>query len=628
MEVLLALVIGVLGGAGVWLVLRPRTFQVVMGLVLLSYAVNLFIFSMGSLVIDRPPIVEPARAQWHRSRGRGAGPPVNPNAHLVVLPVVLPLVAAALLMLVGDSRRRLGGFISIAATLAGLAVALALLRAVDDAAGAGAIAVYLSSNWAAPFGIALVADRLSVLMLVLVGIVSLGAALYAAAGWSRAGANFHPLFQILLMGINGAFLTGDLFNLFVFFEVMLAASYGLQLHGSGWPRVRSGLHYIAVNLLASSLFLIGLAVLYGVMGTLSMADVADKVALVPATDRGLLHAGVAILAMAFVIKAAIWPLNSWLVPAYTATSVPVAALFVLMTKVGFYAVLRVWTLLFPAGADAAMQFGAPVLLAAGLATLAFGALGVMGSIRLDRIAAFSVIVSAGTLFAAFALGSPGVTSAALFYLVSATLAVSALFLLVELVQRMSSEGQAQPPHSAGAPDEDDNLDDKETPLVGRAFPVSVAGLAMVYVTCALLVAGLPPLAGFLAKVGLLTAILEPGRAADVGAGDGVAASTWLLVALLLGSGLCATISLARAGIRHFWSKGGRFAPHLRGLEAAAVAVPVAACVLLTIFAEPAMRYMQATAAYLHAPRPYIEAVLGARPRPGPATPLVDDGEAP
>src|SRR5690606_810077 len=124
-------------------------------------------------------------------------------------------------------------------------------------------------NWEAPFGIVLVADRLSALMLVLVGVVSLSVALYAEAGWARAGVYFHPLFQIQLMGLNGAFLTGDLFNLFVYFEVMLAASYGLQLHGSGWPRVRSGLHYIAVNLLASSLFLVGLGVLYGVLGTLS-----------------------------------------------------------------------------------------------------------------------------------------------------------------------------------------------------------------------------------------------------------------------------------------------------------------------------------------------------------------------
>jgi multicomponent K+:H+ antiporter subunit D len=535
---------------------------------------------------------------------------MTPIAHLAVLPVVLPLVSAAVLLFVGSGRRQLASAVNIAATLAGLAVAVALLLQVD----AGGPVVYLAANWAAPFGIVLVADRLSALMLVLVGLVGTGAALYAAAGWSRMGAYFNPLFQIQLAGLSGAFLTGDLFNLFVFFEVMLAASYGLQLHGSGWPRVRSGLHYVAVNLLASSLFLIGLAVLYGVMGTLTMADVADRIAQVPAGDRGLLHIGVAILAMAFLIKAATWPLNAWLVPAYTATSVPVAALFVLMTKVGVYALLRLWTLLFPSGAEIDAQFGGTVLLAGGLATLAFGAAGVLASIRLDRIAAFSVIVSAGTLMAAVGFGTPRALSAALFYLVIATLAVSALFLLVELVQRTSSEGQAPVP-DAGVPDEDDNLDDEQLPLVGQVFPISVAALALAYMACALLVAGLPPFAGFVAKAALLTAIVQ-GEA-----GTPLPTAAWLMLALLLASGLCATISLARAGVRHFWAKGGRFAPRLRGLEAGAVLIPIAACITLTVFAEPLMRYTDATAEALHAPRPYIDAVLSTPPQPGPTAPV-------
>ena len=319
---------------------------------------------------------------------------------LVVMPVILPLVVAALMLLLGEQRRQAQARVGIAATLAGLLVAAALLWRVDAGGASGDIGVYLAANWQAPFGITLVADRLSALMVLLVALVGLGAALYAEAGWSRAGAYFHPLFQIQLMGLNGAFLTGDLFNLFVFFEVMLAASYGLQLHGSGPLRVRSGLHYIAVNLLASALFLIGLAVIYGVLGTLSMADMADKVPQVDLKDRGLLHAGAAMLGVAFLVKAAIWPLNAWLVPAYTAASVPVAALFVLMTKVGIYAVLRIWTLMFFWEAGASAHIGAPLLLAGGVATLAFGAAGLLGSIRVDRIAAFSLLVSSGTVMAA------------------------------------------------------------------------------------------------------------------------------------------------------------------------------------------------------------------------------------
>lgn len=539
----------------------------------------------------------------------------------IVAPVVLPLMAAALLLLIGDARRRLSAIVNVTATALGLVGAAWILWHVDAQPGQGAIAVHLAANWAAPYGIALVADRLSAMMLVLVGIVGLASALYASAGWARVGAYFHPLFQIQLMGLNGAFLTADLFNLFVFFEVLLAASYGLQLHASGWRRVHSGLHYIAVNLLASSMFLVGLAVIYGVMGTLSMADVADKMPLVAPDDRGLLHVGVAILAMAFLVKAAVWPLNAWLVPAYAAASTPVAALFVLMTKVGVYAVLRVWTLLFPADAEPAAQFGWQVLLGGGLATLALGATGVLASIRLDRVAAFSIVASSGTLLAAFAFGSAAMSTAALFYLVGATIGASALFLLVELVQRTSAAGHSRPSAFEELPDEDDNLDDEQLPLVGRVFPVSVAALGLAYLACALLVAGLPPLAGFIAKAALLVAVVQ--QTATLAGGEAIAG--WLLFGLVLCFTLSATISLMRAGIRHFWAKGGGSAPHLRGAEAAAVVLLVVASLLLTAFAEPVLRYTNATAVYLHAPRPYIDAVLSARARPGPAQAVPEAG---
>jgi multicomponent K+:H+ antiporter subunit D len=537
-------------------------------------------------------------------------------SHVILVPVVLPLVAAALLLLLGDRRRRYQSFVNVSATVAGLLAAALLLRSVDGSGASGEISVYLASNWEAPFGIVLVADRLSALLLVLVGVVSVCAALYAEAGWARAGVYFYPLFQIQLMGLYGAFLTGDLFNLFVFFEVMLAASYGLQLHGSGWPRVRSGLHYIAVNLLASSLFLVGLAVIYGVVGTLSMADIAHKIALVPAGDRGLLHAGAAILAVAFLVKAAIWPLNAWLVPAYAATSAPVAALFTVMTKVGIYTLLRLWTLFFSADAGPSLRFGQPVLVWGGLATIVVGALGLIASLRIGRIAGFSVIVSSGTLLATLGLGSAPVTSAALFYMLSATLAVSALFLLVEVIERLGADGQPKLQNGNVSPGEDTNLDDDEAPLVGRVFPVSLALLGLGFMSCTLLVAGLPPLSGFIAKFSLLSALLgSEGPVGDVSAG--VASARWVIFGLLLLSGLAATGSLTRAGIRHFWSTGGRFAPHVEGVEAVAVLTLLFCCGLLTVFAEPVMRYTSATAAGLHAPSAYIEAVLSTKARLGP-----------
>jgi len=218
--------------------------------------------------------------------------------HLMVAPIVLPLLTAVLLLLLGE-RRRAKALVSAGSSALGFLVAIALLYSVRSNGAAGAVGIYLPSNWDVPFGIVLAVDRLSALMLVLSGIIGFCCVLFSLARWHRAGVHFHPLLQIQLMGLNGAFLTGDVFNLFVFYEVLLAASYGLLLHGSGRARVQSGLHYIAVNLVASSLFLVGAALLYGVTGTLNMADLALKVPHVAQADRGLLHAGAAILAMAF-----------------------------------------------------------------------------------------------------------------------------------------------------------------------------------------------------------------------------------------------------------------------------------------------------------------------------------------
>ena len=355
--------------------------------------------------------------------------------HLLVAPVLLPLATAALMLLLGEGRRRLKAIANVLSTTLGLALAVSLLVGVAQREAPAAFGVYLPGNWPVPFGIVLVADRLSALLAVLTGCVGLASLLYALARWQHAGVYFHVLFQLQLMGLYGAFLTADLFNLFVFFEVLLAASYGLLLHGGGGERVRAGLHYIAINLVASLLFLIGVAVLYGVTGTLNMADIAQKLPAVPASDRGLLHAGAAILAIAFLAKAGLWPLNFWLPPAYAAASAPAAAVFAVLTKVGVYAVLRLWTLCFPAGAGASAGFGGDVLVWGGLATLAFGSVGMLASQQLARLAGYSVIASSGTLIAAIGFDAPALSGGALFYLASSTLAGCALFLLVELLER-------------------------------------------------------------------------------------------------------------------------------------------------------------------------------------------------
>lgn len=546
-------------------------------------------------------------------------------ADLVVAPVLLPLATAVLMLLLGEQRRALQGAVNVASTLAGLLLAAALALWTHRQDAAAAFAVHLPGNWPVPFGIVLVADRLAALMCVLAGAVGLAALLFALARWQRAGVYFHVLFQLQLMGLYGAFLTADLFNLFVFFEVLLAASYGLLLHGGGIERVRAGLHYIAINLAASLLFLIGVALLYGVAGTLNMADLARKLALVPEADLGLLHAGAAILAIAFLAKAALWPLNFWLPPAYAAASAPAAALFAILTKVGVYAVLRLWTLCFPAGAgpDGEPSFGATVLVWGGLATLAFGAVGMLASQHLGRLAGYSVVASSGTLIAAIGLQQPALAAGALFYLVSSTLAGGALFLLVELMERtrqvevappLLDTGDQLPQFIDGEPRAGLNLDDDEEALFGRAVPAALALVGLAFLACTLLVAGLPPLSGFVGKLAMLKAVL------DAGAAPGAAG--WTLFAGLIASGLLAATALLRVGMSQLWAPQGRPAPRLRVIEGLPVALLLAGCVLLTVRGEPVLAYVRATADALHQPRQYTGAVLAAQPvrRPAEARP--------
>jgi multicomponent K+:H+ antiporter subunit D len=544
--------------------------------------------------------------------------------HLIVAPVLLPLAGAALMLWLGEQRRTAKAVVNVACTLLSLAVAVALLLWVDGNDAPGAFGVYLPGNWPVPFGIVLALDRLSALMLVLASAAALAALLFSLARWHRAGVHFHPLFQLQLMGLCGAFLTADLFNLFVFFEVLLAASYGLLLHGGGGTRVRAGLHYLAVNLLASLLFLVGVALVYGVTGTLNMADIAHKMPQVPDTDRGLLHAGAAILAVAFLAKAALWPLNFWLPPAYAAASAPVAALFAVLTKVGLYAVLRLWTLCFPAGAGASALFGDTALIWGGLATLAFGSVGMLASQQVGRLAGFSIIASSGLLAAAIGFDQPALTAGALFYLASSTLAACALFLLVELLER-SRQVEVDPPLDVDGDERRPfaleaearpgiNLDDEEEALIGRAIPAALAFLGLAFMLCTLVVAGLPPLSGFVGKLAMLTALLDTRSAAAAGSHP----AGWPLFVLLIVSGLLATLALGRAGIRHFWAPQDRPPPRLRVVECVPIGLLLGACVLLVVQGEAVLRYMRDAATALHQPQGYIGAVLGARPVARPA----------
>lgn len=506
--------------------------------------------------------------------------------HLIVAPILLPLLTAAIMLMLGEKHRPLKARINLFSSLLGLGIAVALLQWTQTTGVPGSIGVYLPSNWQVPFGLVLVVDRLSALMLVLTGIIGVSALLFAMARWDSAGSSFHALFQIQLMGLYGAFLTADLFNLFVFFEVLLAASYGLMLHGSGRARVSSGLHYISINLLASSLFLIGAALIYGVTGTLNMADLAVKIPLVSEADRGLLHAGAGILAVAFLAKAGMWPLNFWLVPAYSSASAPVAAMFAIMTKVGIYTLLRLWTLLFSAQAGASAFFGGEWLIYGGMATIVCAALAILAAQRLERMASLSILVSAGILLSTIGFAQPNLVGAALFYLFSSTLALSALFLLAELIERSRSANEIQledeaellpRPVESLHPPKGTNLDDDQKAVVGQVIPWTMAFLGLSFIACALLIIGMPPLSGFIGKLGLIGALLNPLGLGNSGDAP-ISNAAWGLLVLLIVSGLASLVAFSRLGIQRFWTPAERPSPLLRRLEC----VPIFALLGLSI----------------------------------------------
>jgi multicomponent K+:H+ antiporter subunit D len=514
------------------------------------------------------------------------------NDHLVVLPVVLPIAVAGVMFLLDERRRRLKAALSLATVLALLGIALVLVGRVD--AGAQ---VYRLGNWAAPYGIVLVVDRLSALMLALAGVLGLCALVFSFARWGQAGPRFHGLFLLLLMGVNGAFLTGDLFNLFVFFEVMLAASYGLVLHGSGEVRIRAGLGYIAVNLVASLFFLVGVSLIYGTMGTLNMADLARRLAAPGSGEQALFEVGCAVLGLAFLIKCSAWPLGFWLPTTYAAASAPAAAVLAILSKVGIYVVVRLSLLLFGSGSSAG--FGQTWILAAGLATMAYGTIGILAARDLARAAGYAVMISSGTLLATLGTGSGGALAGALYYLFGSTLAAGALFLLAEILQRGRDPARADQP--VFADEYRDPFDDAGATEVGRALPAAVALLGIGVLLCTLMLAGIPPLAGFVGKLAMFTGL----------AAGPITAPAWWLIAALTLSSFGTLMPLVRLGIRNLWVPSDDPAPVLRPTEFAALAGLLAACLALALWGGPALAYADATVRWLEQPQDYVRAVLGA-----------------
>jgi len=341
---------------------------------------------------------------------------MNALAHLPILPVVLPLLIGILLLALRSAPLALQRGISLAAALALIPLALAL----NDATADGTHLVYLLGNWVAPYGIVLVADRLAAWMLLTTALLAVFALAYAVRGIDTQGRHFHVLFQLQLFGLNGAFLTGDLFNLFVFFEILLIASYALLLHGGGAERVRAGIHYVVLNLLGSALFLLAVGVMYGITGTLNMADMAVKVAAASPDDAALLGAAGLLLLLVFGLKAAFLPMYFWLPRAYASASAPVAALFAIMTKVGLYSIMRVYILIYGEQAGSIANLASDWLWPLALLTILCGVIGALAAVTLQSLLAYLVVASVGSLLAGIAVGTPQALSAALYYLIHST----------------------------------------------------------------------------------------------------------------------------------------------------------------------------------------------------------------
>ncbi|MGY1425802.1 monovalent cation/H+ antiporter subunit D [Lysobacter sp. A289] len=510
--------------------------------------------------------------------------------HLAILPVLIPLLGAALSLFV--EHRRVGTTVqrsvSWVSMLATLAAAIALVAHSAD----GEILVYLLGDWPSRLGIVLMVDRLSALMVLVAGLLAVACLLHACSGWDRRAPHFHALFQFQLMGLNGAFLTGDIFNLFVFFEVLLIASYGLLLSGGRGVRMAAGLHYVAFNVAASTLFLIALGLLYGLLGTLNMAELAGKIAQVPAHDQALLKATIGLLLVVFCAKAALLPLYLWLPETYTRAPAAVAALFVVMTKVGIYAVLRMGSLMLGEPAGTLAGYGWDWLIPAALATLAVSALGVMAASRLRMLAAYLVLLSAATLLIMFGLRQPDTIGAGLYYLAHSVFAVAALFLIADLVRQ-------------GRGDAGDF-----TELPAPTPPRSLVG--MLFLVAAMSVAGIPPLSGFIGKLAFLQAV----PAADVG---------WVWTAILVTS-LMVIVGLARAGSRVFWRTEehppmaadgtigtARRIPGTRWLETTAIVLLLGYGIAMSLAAAPILDYTRAAGHQLMSPTDYIDQLRGTSP---------------
>lgn len=490
--------------------------------------------------------------------------------HLVILPFLFPIFAGLLLMLppLQNSIQRQRIF----ATGSALFLVVLSSSLVQEVAGTGT-QVYALGNWEAPFGIAFVADPLASALVLLTSVLGLAAILYAAAGEDETGLYYYPLTLMLMSGVIGAFMTGDLFNLFVCFEILLIASYALLIHGGGKHKTQASLHYVILNLVGSSIFLFALGILYGMLGTLNIADMAVKIQALDADGEKLVKVAGLMLLIVFGLKSAMLPLHFWLPRTYASASAPVAAMFAIMTKVGIYSIFRVHTVIFGDGAGELAQIAQFWLWPIAMLTLAAGALGALASVNLRTLTANMIIISVGTLLTGAALGTTQASGAAFYYLLHTTLVSAAMFLIADMVARQRGK--------AG-----------DRFVAARCMPQRNL-LSALYFVAALAMVGMPPLSGFIGKALLL-------QSADTAAEMG-----WVWSLILLSS-LAAIIALSRAGTTLFWRVTGSAHEHsdverVQTPQLLAVVLLLVCSPLLVIFAGPVTGFTSLAAEILHDP---------------------------
>jgi len=495
--------------------------------------------------------------------------------HLLVLPILIPLITAIAVFLSGGLPR-----LQRARSPLGVAGLLAATGALLRAVWTGGIQHVQVGQWPAPFGITLVADVLSAVLLVVVGLMGLAVLVYAIASidGARERGGFHTLYHLLLMGVAGAFLAGDLFNLYVWFEVLLITSFVLLVLGNDRAQVKGAVTYVLINLVASLCFLAAIGLLYGLTGTLNLADLAVRLSTVD--SPGLVTTIAMLFLIAFGIKAAIFPLFFWLPAAYHTPPVAVAAIFAgLLTKVGVYALIRVFTLLFTQDVGYTHTL---LLIIAGL-TMLTGVLGAVVQTDVRKILSFHIVSQIGYMVMGLAIFTPLAILGAIFYVVHHIVVKTNLFLVGGVAHRLGGDFEL-----------------KNLGGLYRARP----GLAVLFLIPALSLAGLPPLSGFWAKLIILRA--------------GVEAEAYLAVAAAVIAGLITLISMTKIWNEAFWKP----LPADRSLVAptpsmAVLLAPiiVLAVVTLTIglYAEPLVLLAERSATELLNPSGYVQAVLGTAP---------------